>query len=34
MMATPISEQIPIRVDEHGRLRIGNTRVLLDLVIV
>lgn len=33
MTATPITEQIPIRTDEHGRLRIGNTRVLLDLVI-
>ncbi len=33
MIATPIMEQIPIRTDEHGRLRVGNTRVLLDLVI-
>ena len=33
MIATPITEQIPIRADEHGRLRVGNTRVLLDLVI-
>jgi uncharacterized protein (DUF433 family) len=33
MIATPITEQIPIRTDEHGRLRVGNTRVLLDLVI-
>jgi uncharacterized protein (DUF433 family) len=33
MTATPITEQIPIRADEHGRLRVGNTRVLLDLVI-
>lgn len=33
MIATPITEQIPIRVDEHGRLRVGDTRVLLDLVI-
>ena len=33
MVATPITEQIPIRADEHGRLRVGNTRVLLDLVI-
>jgi uncharacterized protein (DUF433 family) len=33
MIATPITEQIPIRADGHGRLRVGNTRVLLDLVI-
>ncbi len=33
MIETPITEQIPIRSDEHGRLRVGNTRVLLDLVI-
>jgi uncharacterized protein (DUF433 family) len=33
MIATPITEHIPIRTDEHGRLRVGNTRVLLDLVI-
>ncbi|MCI0714309.1 MAG: hypothetical protein L0154_29415 [Chloroflexi bacterium] len=28
-----ITVQIPIYEDEHGRLRVGNTRVLLDLVI-
>jgi uncharacterized protein (DUF433 family) len=33
MLADPITEQIPIRADEHGRLRVGGTRVLLDLVI-
>ena len=33
MTATPITEQIPIRADEHGGFRVGNTRVLLDLVI-
>ena len=33
MIAAPMPEPIPIRVDEHGRLRVGNTRVLLDLVI-
>ena len=33
MIATPITEQIPIHTDEHGRLRVGHTRVLLDLVI-
>ncbi len=33
MIPTPILEQIPIRTDEHGRFRVGNTRVLLDLVV-
>ena len=33
MITPPVSEQIPIRSDEDGRLRVGNTRVLLDLVI-
>ena len=33
MVSSSITEQIPIRTDENGRLRIGNTRVLLDLVI-
>lgn len=33
MILTPISEQIPIRSDEYGRLRIGRSRVLLDLVL-
>lgn len=33
MFALPQSEPIPIREDEHGRLRVGDTRVLLDLVI-
>lgn len=35
-MISPITiepEQIPIRVDADGRMRVGNTRVLLDLVI-
>jgi len=32
MISTPISEQIPIRVDQ-GRLRVGQTRILFDLVI-
>src|SRR5436305_1489261 len=27
----PIS--VPLRIDEHGTIRVGNTRVLLDLVI-
>jgi len=33
MSSAPITEQIPIRTDENGRMRVGNTRVLLDLVI-
>lgn len=33
MFTAPVTEQIPIRTDEHGRLRVGNTRVLFDLVI-
>jgi len=33
MTLAPNLEPIPIRADEHGRLRVGDTRVLLDLVI-
>lgn len=33
MVAVPINEPMPIRLDEHGRWRVGSTRVLLDLVI-
>lgn len=33
MIALPDPEQIPIRRDKHGRLRVGNTRVLLDLIV-
>ncbi|MCC6613033.1 MAG: DUF433 domain-containing protein [Anaerolineae bacterium] len=33
MMASLPVETIPIRVDEHNRLRVGNTRVLLELVV-
>ncbi|MFN8374820.1 MAG: DUF433 domain-containing protein [Anaerolineae bacterium] len=33
MISAPITEQIPIRLDENGRWRVGQTRVLLDLVI-
>ncbi len=34
-MASPTFEPIavPLRVDEYGAIRVGNTRVLLDLVI-
>ena len=33
MITRPVSEQIPIRSDAEGRLRVGKTRVLLDLII-
>lgn len=33
MIPSPVTEQIPIYADEHGRLRVGTTHVLLDLVI-
>jgi uncharacterized protein (DUF433 family) len=33
MIAISIPDPIPLRVDKHGRLRVGNTNVLLDLVI-
>jgi uncharacterized protein (DUF433 family) len=33
MIANPPVMTIPLRTDEHGAIRIGNTRVLLELVI-
>lgn len=33
MIATPVQQLMPIRQDEHGVLRIGETRVMLDVVI-
>ncbi len=33
MIATPIQEPMPIRRDEHGVLRVGDTRVMIDGVI-
>ncbi len=33
MAFQPIKELIPIRLDDYGRYRIGQTNVLLDLVI-
>ena len=33
MISASITEKIPIRTDENGRLRVGDTRVLLDMVI-
>ena len=33
MMSLSFTESIPIRRDEQGQLRVGDTRVLLDLII-
>jgi uncharacterized protein (DUF433 family) len=33
MTDTPITETIPIYTDEHGRMRVSTTRVLLDLIV-
>lgn len=33
VIAQPLPEKMPIRADEHGRLRVGDSRVLLDLVL-
>lgn len=33
MVITPVAIDVPLRTDEHGKLRVGSTRVLLDLVI-
>lgn len=33
MTAQPFSESIPVYQDEHGRLRVGDSRVLLDLIV-
>jgi uncharacterized protein (DUF433 family) len=33
MIPNPPTMTIPLRTDEHGAIRIGNTRVLLELVI-
>jgi uncharacterized protein (DUF433 family) len=32
-MDAPITEVIPIYTDEHGRMRVSGTRVLLDLIV-
>ncbi len=32
-MDAPITEVIPIVTDEHGRMRVSGTRVLLDLIV-
>lgn len=33
MLAPPYVEDVPIRLDEHGVMRVGGTRVILDIVI-
>lgn len=33
VIAQPLPEKMPIRADEYGRLRVGESRVLLDLVL-
>jgi len=33
MIQPPIAMNVPLWEDEHGKIRIGNTRVLLELVI-
>ena len=33
MIATPVVMDVPLRTDETGTIRVGKTRVLLDLVI-
>jgi uncharacterized protein (DUF433 family) len=33
MISTPAVVDVPLRADEHGKIRIGDTRVLLELVI-
>ena len=33
MIQTPIAINVPLRTDEHGKIRVGETRVLLELVI-
>jgi len=33
MIQIPIAIDVPLRTDEHGKIRVGDTRVLLELVI-
>jgi uncharacterized protein (DUF433 family) len=33
MIHTPAAMDVPLRTDEHGKIRIGSSRVLLELVI-
>lgn len=33
MLATPTAIDVPLRIDGHGKIRVGDTRILLELVI-
>ncbi len=33
MIATPASIEVPLRTDEQGKIRVGGTRILLELLI-
>lgn len=33
MLEIPAAIGVPLRIDEHGKIRVGNTRVLLEIVI-
>lgn len=33
MLATPLALEVPLRMDDTGTIRVGKTRVILDLVI-
>ena len=33
MIETPMAMDVPLKKDEHGKIRVGSTRVLLELVI-
>ena len=33
MIATPVALDVPLRVDAQGKIRVGGTRILLELVI-
>lgn len=33
MIETPVAVDVPLRMDENGKIRIGHTRILLELVI-
>ncbi len=33
VIQTPIAIDVPLKTDEHGKIRVGSTRVLLELLI-
>lgn len=33
MISTPATVEVPMRMDEHGKIRVGSSNVLLELVI-